>query len=57
MSIATIKHVVPDIIHADQTYDKPGRHIYDQYCLSRDIIDYAKGDDIKSIIRKSRKSF
>ena len=35
-----------DIIHADQTCGIPGRHIYDSIALSRDIIDYAKGDGI-----------
>ena len=41
-----LKRVLPDIIHADQTCGIPGRHIYDSIALSRDIIDYAKGDDI-----------
>ena len=39
-------YLLPDIIHADQTCGIPGRHIYDGIALSRDIIDYAKGDDI-----------
>ena len=41
-----LKRVLPDIIHADQTFGIPGRHIYDIIALSRDIIDYAKGDGI-----------
>ena len=41
-----LKRVLPDIIHADQTCGIPVRHIYDSIALSRDIIDYAKGDDI-----------
>ena len=41
-----LKRVHPDIIHADQTCGVPGRQIYDSIALSRDIIDYAKGDGI-----------
>ena len=39
----TIKAVLLDIIHADQTCGIPERHIYDSIALSRDIIEYAKG--------------
>ena len=45
-----LKRVLPDLIHADQTCGIPGRHIYDSIALSRDIIDYAKGDIPMSII-------
>ena len=41
-----LKRVLPEIIHADQTYGIPGRHIYDSIALSRDIIDYDKCDGI-----------
>ena len=41
-----LKRVLPDIIHTDQLYGIPGRHIYDSIALSRDIVDYAEGDDI-----------
>ena len=41
-----LNHVLPDIIHADQTCGIPGRHIYDSIALSHDIIDYAKRDSI-----------
>ena len=38
-------------MHADQTCGIPGRHIYDNIALSRDIIDYAKCDGIPIIIK------
>ena len=38
--------VLPDLIQADQTCDKPGRYIYDSIALSGDNIDYARCDGI-----------
>ena len=46
MYTATTKACTPYIIHVDQTWGIPGRHIYDSIALSRDIIDYGKGDGI-----------
>ena len=47
-----LKRVLPDIIHADQTCGIPGRHIYDNNAISRDIMYYAKCDGIPMSIIK-----
>ena len=41
-----IKRVLPSIIHQDQTCTIPGRSIYDNLSLTRDIISYTKMKEI-----------
>ena len=45
-----LKHVLSDIINIDQTCSIPGRSIFDNVHLMRDVIEYSKQKDIQCAI-------